>query len=135
MKKRGWLAILFGLMILTLVGCQTKKEDKLADGKYKATLTMEGGTGKASIASPVDVTVKDGKLTATLVWSSTHYDYMIVNKKKYMNEAKSGENSTFTIPIKELPCKMKVVADTTAMSVPHEIEYTLKLELAEADFS
>ncbi|SFQ47155.1 iron complex transport system substrate-binding protein [Lachnospiraceae bacterium XBB1006] len=135
MKKRGWLAILFGLIILALAGCQTKKEEKLADGKYKATLTMEGGTGKASIASPVDVTVKDGKLTATLVWSSTHYDYMIVNDKKYVNEAKSGENSTFTVPIEGLPCEMKVVADTTAMSVPHEIEYTLKLELAEADFS
>ena len=35
------------------------------------------------------------------------------------------ENSTFTIPIDGLDCELDIVADTTAMSVPHEIEYHL----------
>lgn len=135
MKKRNLLAILIGLMILVLTGCQSGESKTLEDGEYKANLTMEGGTGKASIASPVKITVKDGKYTATLVWSSTHYDYMIVGEEKYLNEAESGQNSTFTIPIEGLPCDMTVIADTTAMSVPHEIEYTLHFELAEEEFS
>ena len=42
-----------------------------------------------------------------------------------MNENEGG-NSTFTFPIDGVPCEMDVVGDTTAMSTPHEIDYTLK---------
>lgn len=75
--------------------------------------------------SPATVTVTDGQAMATIVWSSTHYDYMIVDGEKYMNENEGG-NSTFTFPIDGVPCEMDVVGDTTAMSTPHEIDYTLK---------
>ncbi len=121
--RKAWILLSLLLVLFTAQGCG--KSDKVADGTYQVELTMEGGTGKAGIASPVTVTVKDGKAEATLVWSSTHYDYMLVNDKKYENEAKAGENSTFTIPIEGLTCDMEVVGDTTAMSKPHEIEYTL----------
>ncbi len=43
--------------------------------------------------------------------------------KKYTNENEGG-NSTFTFPIAGVPCTMDVVGDTTAMSQPHEIDYT-----------
>lgn len=121
--RKAWILLSLLLVLFTAQGCG--KSGKVADGTYQVELTMEGGTGKAGIASPVTVTVKDGKAEATLVWSSTHYDYMLVNDKKYENEAKAGENSTFTIPIEGLTCDMEVVGDTTAMSKPHEIEYTL----------
>ena len=68
--------------------------------------------------------VKDGKISAKIVWSSPYYDYMIVDGVKYENEAKSG-NSTFTIPVSGFQYEMPVIADTTAMSEPHEIDYTL----------
>lgn len=53
---------------------------------------------------------------------------MVVDGETYINEAKAGDNSTFTIPIPSVPCKIDVIGDTTAMSVPHEIEYTLSFE-------
>ena len=66
---------------------------------------------------------------ATIVWSSTYYDYMLVDGKKYTNENEGG-NSTFTFPIAGVPCTMDVVGDTTAMSQPHEIDYTLTFSFA-----
>ena len=99
--------------------------------KKTANLTMEGGSGKASIDSPVEIIEKDDKIYAKLVWSSSNYDYMLVEGEKYLNEAAQGEKSTFIIPIEGVPCDMHVVGDTTAMGTPHEIEYTLHFETEE----
>ncbi len=99
-----------------------------ADGEYTVNVTLEGGSGKASVQSPAALTVADGKMTATIVWSSSKYDYMIVDGEKYLPT--STENgSTFEIPVAALETPLEVVADTTAMSTPHEIEYTLTFEL------
>ena len=104
------------------------------DGEYTVEVTLEGGSGKASVDSQAKVTVTDGVAYATIVWSSTHYDYMIVNGEKYLNENEGG-NSTFTFPIDGIPCEMDVIGDTTAMSTPHEIDYTLTFKFPEtADF-
>lgn len=104
------------------------------DGEYTVEVTLEGGSGKATVDSPAKVTVTDGVAYATIVWSSTHYDYMIVNGEKYLNENEGG-NSTFTFPIDGIPCEMDVIGDTTAMSTPHEIDYTLTFKFPEtADF-
>lgn len=97
----------------------------LEDGTYSVNVELNGGSGRATVDSPATVTVTDGQAMATIVWSSTHYDYMIVDGEKYMNENEGG-NSTFTFPIDGVPCEMDVVGDTTAMSTPHEIDYTLK---------
>lgn len=78
--------------------------------------------------SPAKVVIKDGKITATVVWSSPNYDYMLVDGTKYLNENKGG-NSTFTIPVSGIDCDIAVVGDTVAMSTPHEIEYTLNFKL------
>ena len=78
--------------------------------------------------SPAKVVIKDGKITATVVWSSPNYDYMLVDGTKYLNENKGG-NSTFTIPVSCFDCDIAVVGDTVAMSTPHEIEYTLNFKL------
>ena len=74
--------------------------------------------------------VKDGKATATIVWSSEYYDYMIVDGEKYEPINEEG-NSTFEIPVLKLNEPFKVIADTTAMSEPHEIEYKLTCTLVE----
>ena len=90
-----------------------------------ANVTLEGGSGKASVQSPCAVTEENGQITqAVIVWNSSNYDYMIVDGVKYTNENEGG-NSTFTIPVSGYGTPMDVVADTTAMSKPHEIEYTL----------
>ena len=100
------------------------------DGEYTVEVTLEGGSGKATVDSQAKVTVKDGVAYATITWSSTHYDYMLVNGEKYLNENEGG-NSTFTFPIDGIPCEMDVIGDTTAMSTPHEIDYTLTFQFPE----
>ena len=88
---------------------------------------MTGGTGKASIDSPAKLVVEDGQATVTLVWSSKNYDYMVFEGKEYTNENVGGY-STFTICLGDvsiLDGPITVIGDTTAMSVPHEIEYEL----------
>ena len=95
-----------------------------ADGSYTCEVTLEGGSGRATVDSPAALTVADGKMTATIVWSSPNYDYMVVDGEKYLPTNTEG-NSTFEIPVSALGVPLSVVADTVAMSTPHEIEYTL----------
>ena len=99
-----------------------------ADGEYSVQVVLEGGSGRATVDSPAALTVADGKMTATIVWSSPNYDYMIVDGEKYLPTNTEG-NSTFEIPVSALSAPLSVTADTVAMSTPHEIEYTLTFEL------
>lgn len=100
-----------------------------ADGTYTCEVTLEGGSGRATVESPAALTVADGKMTATIVWSSPNYDYMLVDGKKYLPTNTEG-NSTFEIPVSALDTALDVTADTVAMSTPHEIEYTLTFDSA-----
>ena len=99
----------------------------LADGSYLVEMTFEGGSGRASIASPVTITVENQKVTASVEWSSPNYDYMLVDGEKYEPVNKDG-NSTFEIPVSVFDAEMEVTADTVAMSEPHEIDYTLNFD-------
>lgn len=99
----------------------------LADGTYTCEVTLEGGSGKATVESPAVVTIKDGVATATIVWSSKNYDYMLVDGEKYLPVNTDG-NSTFEIPVSGFDTPLAVVGDTVAMSTPHEVEYTLTFD-------
>lgn len=122
-----WCASVLALVML--VGCASAtNSDTLSNGEYKAVVALEGGSGRASITSPTTVTAEDGQMTATIEWSSPNYDYMIVEGKRYL-PINDGGNSTFQIPVPALGEPFDVVADTTAMSVPHEIEYQITLTL------
>lgn len=97
----------------------------LTDGEYAIDVTMTGGSGKATIQSPTLLTLNDGIAYATITWSSSNYDYMIVDGKKYLPTNEEGMNSVYEIPILSMDEGMPVIADTVAMGAPHEIEYTL----------
>ena len=107
---------------------QPTMEEALADGAYTCDVTLEGGSGRATVESPAALTVADGRMTATIVWSSPNYDYMLVDGEKYLPTNTEG-NSTFEIPVAALDTPLDVVGDTVAMSTPHEIEYTLTFTL------
>ena len=95
-----------------------------ADGTYQVAVTLQGGTGRTSVKSPCTLTVSEGRMTAKVVWSSTNYTWMKVGGVTYNNE-NSGGNSTFTIPVSALDTPIDISAETTAMSEPHVIDYTL----------
>lgn len=99
------------------------------DGAYTASVTLEGGSGRATVESPAALRCEGGKFYATIVWSSPNYDYMKVDGEKYLPANTEG-NSTFEIPVAAFDQKLDVIADTVAMSEPHEVEYTLTFDSA-----
>ena len=101
----------------------------LADGEYTAAVTLEGGSGKASVQSPAKITVKDGKVTAEIIWSSNKYDYMVVDGNR-IDPVSMEEHSVFEIPVAAFDRPLPVSADTTAMSEPHLIDYTVCFDSA-----
>lgn len=107
---------------ISVIGCGS-----ISDGEYAASVTLTGGSGRASIDSPCTVTVKEGKATADIIWSSPNYDYMMVDGVRYEPVNEDG-NSEFIIPVK-LEKKMKIQADTVAMSTPHLIDYELLISV------
>lgn len=102
----------------------------LADGVYEVNVTLAGGSGRAKIASPTELTVKDGRATAKIVWSSDKYDYMEVDGIRFTPNIENG-HSVFVIPVTVLGAPQSVVGDTTAMSKPHAIDYQLTFEVVE----
>jgi len=99
----------------------------LADGEYTVAAELSGGSGRASIESPAKLVVSGGACILTVVWSSPNYDYMIVNGEKYLPVNADG-NSVFEIPVTIFDRYVTVLADTTAMSTPHEVEYMIRLD-------
>lgn len=96
----------------------------LADGVYTAEVTLNGGSGRASVMSPAKITVENGTAAAEIEWSSSKYDSMTVGGEKYSPVNTEG-NSVFVIPVTGFDYKMPISATTSAMSTPHDIEYTL----------
>ena len=128
MRKKTLCAALAILLLVLCAACGQKTK-ALSDGTYRIKAALTGGTGRATIASPLTLTVKDGQMTATLVWSSPNYDYMKVNGVRYDAAVVDG-HSVFTVPVASLEEPLPVVADTVAMSTPHEIEYTITFDAA-----
>jgi hypothetical protein len=105
----------------------TAAELGLAEGEHTVEVTLEGGTGRATVESPAVIRVIGDECIAVITWSSPHYDYMIVDGQKYEPVNTEG-NSVFEIPLPYFDKAVEVIADTTAMSEPHEIEYTLTFD-------
>ena len=101
----------------------------LADGQYMASVTLAGGSGRASVQSPAPLTVENGVCTAVIGWGSKNYDYMKVEGEKYL-PIPNEDNAAFRIPVLYFDRPMPVIADTVAMSEPHEISYTLCFDSA-----
>ena len=55
---------------------------------------------------------------------------MKVDGEKYELISEPGSNSAFEIPVSAFDVKLDVIADTVAMSEPHEVEYTLYFDSA-----
>ncbi len=109
--------------------------DALEDGSYVPTLfTVTGGTGKVKITCP-EVVVTEGEAQARIEFSSPHYEWVKVDDVQYDPENADDadrDNSVFRIPVR-LDEEMTISGLTTAMSEPHEIEYTLFISLIQED--
>ena len=121
--KRFLAISLTVLLLASLIGCGQKE---ITDGSYTVDVTLSGGSGRASVESPCKVMIADGQATATIIWSSPFYEYMLIGQTRYDPVQEEG-NSTFEIPV-VFDEEMAVSASTIAMSEPHLVDYTLRFD-------
>ena len=113
------------LLLLSAAGCGAHAGQQAnPDGVFRVPVLLEGGSGRASVASPAEVRAENGTYTAVIRWSSSNYDFIVVDGVTYYPVSTEG-GSVFEIPIPGLECVVPVQADTVAMSQPHLIDYTL----------
>lgn len=120
-----WLLALI-LSVIMLTSCKNSTNAR-EDGTYTIEAELSGGSGRASIKSPMMMKVQGELLTATVIWNSKNYDLMQVGKESYYPIQEEG-NSTFQIPIKSLEEPLEFIAETVAMSKPHQIEYSITFD-------
>ena len=152
-RRRYRIRILLVMVVLVLSGCGARSRgtdasaaqpsetslsaagllsfselSEIPDGSYWIRVSMTGGSGRASISSPTGFYVKDGQATADIHWSSASYDYMKLDGVRYDAFTDAAGHSAMTIPVSALDAAIPVLADTTAMSKPYEIEYQLSFD-------
>ena len=124
----------------TTLGSQAENSDGETadvpeDGTYVPTMfTVSGGTGKVKITCP-EVVLTEGAAQAQIEFSSPHYEWVKADGVQYDPENADDadrDNSVFRIPVR-LDEEMKISGLTTAMSEPHEIEYTIFISLTQTD--
>ncbi|MDO5135151.1 MAG: hypothetical protein Q4D55_03780 [Eubacteriales bacterium] len=108
------------------VAAATPESLGLSDGEYTVQFSLLGGSGHTKVENPAKIKVEDGKASMTLVFGNGNYDYVIVGEETYRWE--EGENSTFTFPVKGFDCQIPLIADTTALGKPRELDFTLLLD-------
>ena len=128
-RKLAFLASSLGDAVSVDVKMTTVSDLALEDGVYEADVALEGGSGRASVESPAKITVKQGEATAEIIFSSPNYDYVRIGDVTY-DPVNTEGNSTFELPVDGFDYRMQIVADTVAMSTPHEIDYTLLFDSA-----
>ncbi len=104
------------------------EESGLEDGLYLFDAELKGGTGRASFEGPLLLILEDQEAYLVFTMSSSYYDYALLDGEKYLPMDKGG-NSTFSLPLEWINDDFHFVADTTAMSEPHEIDYSVRIDL------
>ena len=122
MLRRTMFKMLSLLLILALLAASGLAES-LADGEYAPDgFSFSGGSGRVTIDCD-RVTLRDGVAWARLTFSSPNYPEARVGETSFAAEHGDG-TSVFEVPV-SLNEASTVFATTTAMSTPHEIEYTV----------
>ena len=118
-----WIAL--WVLCIVILKISTMQVFAYENGEYEIEVELRGGSGKASVESPTLLWITDKEeMNAQIRFSSPYYDYLILDGIRYEPINTEG-NSLFEIPISQLDQEIAILADTTAMSQPHEIAYTL----------
>ena len=97
------------------------------DGQYQAdSFSYSGGTGRVNI-SLREIIISEGEAYAVIAFDSPNYVYVKVDGVEYEG-IHSEEESVFQIPIR-LNQENPIIGMSTAMSMEHEIAYSLYIEL------
>lgn len=117
-------ALLLASLLFCMLACSCSASD---EAWQTCEVELSGGTGRVSVQSPAQVRVEGNAITARIVLSSSDYDLMMVDGTEYKPVSTEG-GSTFEIPVSAFDTEIPVKAETTAMSTPHMIDYTLRFD-------
>ena len=128
--KKALSVIAVSLLSLFLLLTPGQEAGGIPDGIYENPyFSFSGGSGRVEISCEKFIMEK-GRGTADIVFSSPNYAYVISDGVKYEGSY-TPDTSSFTIPA-EPDKEMKIIGCTTAMSKPHEIEYTIMISPGKA---
>lgn len=126
---RARMLVALVVALACLLGTRASAE-ALPDGDYAPDVfRFSGGTGRVTITCP-QVRVRGGEAEADIVFSSPHYTTVTLDGAVYEG-AVEGDATVFHLPV-PLNRTFDIAAVTTAMSRPHEIVYTLYIQLGGA---
>ncbi|MBO4298201.1 MAG: hypothetical protein J5998_05325 [Clostridia bacterium] len=98
----------------------------LADGAYTCEAALTGA-GRATLHSPVLLTVKDGACMAEIVFSTSKIDYVIMDGEKYEPLRTEG-GAAFEVPVAAFGLSLPIVADSTAIKPAVEVQYAVTFD-------
>ncbi len=136
LKKALSIGVVLALMLCCLLASPVKAFAAYQDGTYGVGVSCTGGSGRGGVQSAT-VTVIGGNISyISLTMSSANYDYAFYtdgpessNRISDIVYAPAGSgNSVFTVYYAGPYFYFR--ADTTAMSEPHEITYTVSLDIS-----
>lgn len=106
-------------------------DDVIKDGTYKPdNFTFTGGTGRVTITCP-EVTIKGGKSTAKIVFSSVNYTKLQVNGLTYYRDEDSVNKSNFSNVSLDVNKPVEIIGTTVAMgSGPKDVTYSICITLS-----
>ena len=116
MKHRNWIALLAALALTAslLAGCGGPK-DPVQQPPAPDPAPAEGENLPASDPGPLPSKEEPPEETVPAEEPPAEGE----------EPSEPGSNSTFEIPVSAFDAPLPVIADTVAMSEPHEVEYTL----------
>ncbi|MGN1086556.1 MAG: hypothetical protein ACI4Q5_05950, partial [Porcipelethomonas sp.] len=109
----------------------TPADETIKDGTYLPDeFTFSGGTGRVQIKCP-EVTIKDGKAAAKIVFTSSSYTALKVNGTSYTSivdtEAKTSTFSNVAVDVNE---DVTITGTTVGMGDPKDINYVIHIKLS-----
>lgn len=122
MMKRFFLPLFILLFCFGLAPAEEMNAENCAPDAF----SYSGGTGRVAISCP-EVRISGDQAQAVLVFSSPRYVYVRAGGIEYLTVT-DKHTSTVIIPA-ALNRAFDIQAMTTAMSVPHEITYTLYIRV------
>ena len=105
----------------------TAQSLNLADGEYLVDVSLVGG--RASVESPARMAVEGGACRATLVFSTSKIDYVLMDGEKYLPEPVEG-GAAFTVPVAAFDRGLSLIVDSTAIQPAVEVPYTVTFDSA-----
>ena len=101
--------------------------NEIRDGKYNISVELSGNDDGESIQNPTSFEMKDGEMTATVIWKDSDVDTMTVNGVEYAPVKDKGD-PTFKIVVPGLNTDLDVQTETVTGTQTVVNDYTMNFK-------